>query len=114
MSMALLLNLIIAGGAATFVWRFAGIVASSHIDSEGPVLRWVRAVATALVAALVARFIYAPSGLLAETHLISRILALSAGTLAFIGSKQRIEIGVGAAVGALFLLEVLGKAMQIS
>jgi branched-subunit amino acid transport protein len=114
MNAALLFNLIVAGGMATFVWRFAGIVASSHIDPDGPVLRWVRAVATALVAALVARFIYAPSGLLAETQLISRILALLTGTLAFIGSKQRLEIGVGAAVGALFLLEALGKAMQAS
>jgi branched-subunit amino acid transport protein len=58
MNVALLLHLIIAGGVATFIWRFAGIVASSHIDPDGPALRWVRAVATALVAALVARFVY--------------------------------------------------------
>lgn len=107
MNFALLLNLLIAGGAATFVWRFAGIIASSHIDPDGPALRWVRAVATALVAALVARFIYAPSGLLAETHLFSRILALLMGALAFLALRQRIEIGVGSAVAALFLMEAV-------
>jgi branched-subunit amino acid transport protein len=107
MNLALLLNLIVAGGAATFVWRFAGIIASSRIDPDGPTLRWVRAVATALVAALVARFIYAPSGLLAETHLISRIIALAAGTLAFLGLRQRLELGVGTAVAALLLLEAV-------
>lgn len=107
MSAALLINLLVAGGAATFVWRFAGIIASSHIDPDGPALRWVRAVATALVAALVARFIYAPSGLLADTHLASRILALAAGALAFLVLKHRVEIGVGTAVGALLLLEAV-------
>jgi hypothetical protein len=107
MNFALLLNLIIAGGAATLVWRFAGVVASSRIDPDGQILRWVRAVATALVAALVARFIYAPSGLLAETHLIGRVLALAVGALAFLGARQRIEIGVGGAVTALFLLELI-------
>jgi branched-subunit amino acid transport protein len=107
MNLALLLTLIVAGGAATFIWRLAGIAAASHIDPDGLALTWIRAVATALVGALVARFIYAPSGLLAETHLLSRILALAAGTLAFLNSRQRIEIGVGTAVGALLLLEIL-------
>jgi branched-subunit amino acid transport protein len=107
MNAALLFHLVIAGGAATFVWRFAGVIASSHIDPDGPALRWVRAVATALVAALVARFIYAPSGLLAETHLASRIVALAAGALAFLALKHRVEIGVGAAVGVLWFSETV-------
>jgi branched-subunit amino acid transport protein len=91
-----------AGVFATYAWRFAGAIAVRGIDPESEVLRWVRMVATALVAALVARFIFVPSGLLAGTGLAPRIAALAAGLAVFFAASRNAPAGVGAAVAILF------------
>ena len=52
----------IAGFLATDLWRFLGVFLSARIGEESEILRWVRAVATALVAGLVTRLIVFPVG----------------------------------------------------
>jgi branched-subunit amino acid transport protein len=98
-----LIVVLIAGAAATYIWRAFGVALSGRIDPTGPVFEWVGCVAYALLAALIARMIVMPVGPLEETdlgvRLISGIIALAAfflgrksiffgvatGTLAFIG-----------------------------
>ena len=96
-----------ASAAATYCWRPFGVVASRQMTPDSPLIQWVRAVATALISALVIRFIYAPSGLLAETEFASRSVALAVGVIAYFVFGKRIEIGVASAAGALILFEVL-------
>lgn len=48
--------------AATFVWRFAGVVVSGRISESGPLFAWIAAVAYAMVAGLMARVILMPRG----------------------------------------------------
>ena len=100
------LAILIAGFAVTYLWRFLGAVAVTSLHPESPVLLWVRAVATALVAALVARLISAPSGLLAEAPGLARYGGIAAGLIIFAGLR-RVEIATGAAVLAFFLLDAL-------
>ena len=96
-----------AAAAATYCWRLFGVLASRQMTADSPFILWVRAVATALIAALVVRFIYAPSGLLAETELSSRMLALAAAVGGYFASHRRIEAGVAAAAIVFVVLESL-------
>ena len=96
-----------AAATATYCWRLFGVLASRQMTADSPLILWVRAVATALIAALVVRFIYAPSGLLAETELSSRMVALAAAVGGYVASRRRIEAGVAAAAIVFVILESL-------
>ncbi len=91
-----------AGWATTYVWRFAGVYLAERTAPDSEVLMWVRAVATALVAALVARLIVAPPGLLATTALEARVGAMALGVAAFYVFGRQTGAGVVAAVVSLF------------
>jgi branched-subunit amino acid transport protein len=95
-----------AGFAVTYVWRFLGVLAVKRIEPEGNLLLWVRAVATALVAALVVRISFDPAGVLAETATLSRVAALAAGLAAYY-LLGRVEWGVAAAVATLAGAEIV-------
>jgi branched-subunit amino acid transport protein len=99
-----------ASAAATYCWRLFGVIASRKMTLDSALIQWVRAVATALISALVIRFVYAPSGLLAETELVSRSVALAISVIAYFTFGKRIEIGVASAAGALILFEVLSPS----
>jgi hypothetical protein len=98
------LAILIAGFAVTYVWRFLGAVAVTTLHPESQVLLWVRTVATALVAALVARLIVTPSGLLAEAPALARYGGIIVGLLTF-AAVRRVEPATGAAILAFFVLD---------
>jgi hypothetical protein len=100
------LAILVAGFAVTYVWRFLGALAVTTLHPESAVLLWVRAVATALVAALVARLVTAPSGLLAETPALARYGGIVAGLVTF-ALVRRVEPATGAAIVAFFVLDNL-------
>ncbi len=93
---------VVAGWATTYVWRFAGVYLAERTAPDSEILMWVRSVATALVAALVARLLIAPPGLLATTALEARIGAMALGVAAFYLCGRRTGAGVAAAVISLF------------
>lgn len=95
-----------AGMAITYVWRLLGVVAVTRIDPESDVLLWVRAVSTALVAALVMRIVIAPSGVLADIPLAARLLAIAAGVAVFALWGRATQAGTFACVLALGVLAV--------
>jgi branched-subunit amino acid transport protein len=95
---------IAAGWATTYVWRFAGVYLAERLAPDSDLLMWVRAVATALVAALVARIIIAPPGLLAATPLEARLAAMAVGVAAFYLLRRRLGAGVAAAVLSLLAI----------
>lgn len=98
-----------AAVAATYCWRFFGVVASRQMASDSPLILWVRAVATALIAALVVRFVYAPSGLLSETAFSSRAVALLAAVVGYFALGKRIEAGVASAAVVFVMMEAFGS-----
>src|SRR5262245_41954409 len=100
------LAILIAGFAVTYVWRFLGAVAVTSLDQESQVLLWVRAVATALVAALVARLVVTPSGLLAESPALARYGGIIVGLLTF-AAVRRVEPATGAAILEFFIFDNL-------
>lgn len=94
----------VAGALATYVWRAAGVALSGRIDPQGAVFEWVACVAYALLTALIARMILLPSGPLAETPLLDRIVAAGIAAAVFGVSRRNMLLGVGTGIGALVLL----------
>jgi hypothetical protein len=88
-------------------WRWLGLALGRNIDVDGALFRWVRAVATALVAGLVARLVLYPAGALAGVALPVRLLAFGAGIAAFYAVRRNLAIGVLAASLVLVLGQVV-------
>src|SRR5690606_6399084 len=68
--------ILLLGTLPTYVWRFVGVLVAQRLDPDSEVLSWVRAVASALVSALVARIALVPPDLLNSTTLVDRGVAL--------------------------------------
>ena len=98
---------IVAGWATTYVWRFAGVYLAERVAPDSEILMWIRSVATALVAALVARLIVAPPGLLAATAFEVRMMAMAIGVAVFYVFGRQTGAGVAAAVISLFSISWL-------
>ena len=86
--------LILVGFLPSEMWRWLGIVLGRGLDEESEVILWVRAVATALVAAVVARIVLIPPGALADVPLGVRLAALGIGFLAFLLIRRSAFAGV--------------------
>ena len=95
------LFILITGWFATDIWRFAGVMLGRRLNESSQVFVLVRAIATALVAAVIARLILFPSGALAETATSLRIIAAAAGFLAFLAAGRRVAVGVTTAITIL-------------
>ena len=84
----------VAGWLATDMWRWLGVLLGSRISEGSAALIWVRSVATALVAAVVARLILYPAGSLEATPVALRVAAVAVGFLAFLGARRNIFAGI--------------------
>ena len=88
------LFILIAGWLATDAWRFLGVLIGDRIRDDSDVIVFVRCVATALVAAVIAQLIVSPSGALADVPLTLRVGAVAAGFAAFLASGKRMLVGL--------------------
>jgi hypothetical protein len=88
------LALLLLGFLPSEMWRWIGLLIGRGLDEESEIILWVRAVATALVAAVVARLVLIPPGALASVPLWVRLLALGGGVVAFYGIRRSAFAGV--------------------
>lgn len=91
----------IAGWLATDIWRWAGVIVGNRLDEDSEILNWVRAVATALVAAVIAKQILYPNGVLIGSPMELRIGSAVAGFVVFVLSGQRVLAGVVTSMAVL-------------
>lgn len=92
-----------AGWLANDMWRFLGVAFSGRLTETSPVFLYVRAVATALVAGVIAQLVLFPSGDLARTTMVLRLGAVAIGFVAFKLSRQHILVGVAAGEAAFLI-----------
>jgi hypothetical protein len=88
------LALILIGFLPSEIWRWLGIVLGRGLDENSEIILWVRGVATALIAGVVARIVVIPPGALAGVPLSVRIAALAIGFLAFLLVRRSAFVGV--------------------
>lgn len=93
--------IIVAGWLATDVWRWIGVLVSGRLREDSEILAWVKAVATALVAGVIARLILFPAGALESAPMWLRLIAAVAGFAIFLAVGQRLIFGIVAAEAIL-------------
>jgi hypothetical protein len=95
------LALILVGFLPNEVWRVLGLMLVRGLDEDSEVIVWVRAVATAMLAGVLAQLILASSGALAAIPVGVRIGAAFAGLLAFLLARRSVFVGVVTGVAAI-------------
>ncbi len=96
------LALILVGFLPNEVWRMLGVVVARGLDEDSELLVWVRAVATAVLAGVIAKLTLFPPGVLAAVPVGIRLLAIAAGFTAFLAIRRSVFAGV--IVGEVALL----------
>ena len=91
------LFILLAGWLATDAWRFLGVYLGGRIAEDSGLLVLVRALATALVAAVIGNLIVFPSGALADAPLALRLLAAASGFLAYFLARKSVLAGLAVA-----------------
>jgi hypothetical protein len=96
------LALILVGFLPNEVWRVLGMVAVRGLSEDSQIIVWVRAVATAILAGVMAQLILTNTGALATIPLFVRIGAAALGFAAFLLARKSVFVGV--LVGELVFL----------
>lgn len=86
--------ILLAGWLATDVFRFAGVFFGGRLTEASEVLVIVRAVATALVAAVVGNLVFHPAGALANVPLALRAGAFAAGFFVYLMTGKSVLPGI--------------------
>ena len=97
------LVLILVGYLPNEIWRALGLVLARGLDEDSEVVVWSRAVATAILAGVIAKLIVFSSGALDSIPLAVRIGAAVCGFLAFLAVKRSVFAGVLVGEAALLL-----------
>src|SRR5436190_325191 len=88
------LVLILVGFLPNEVWRALGLLLARGLNEESEIVVWSRAVATAILAGVIAKLILFSGGALAAIPLAVRVVAAVSDFLAFIGIKRSVFAGV--------------------
>ena len=89
-----LMVLLLAGFLPNEVWRMLGLWLGSGVDEGSELLVWVRAVATAILAGVIAQILVLPPGALASVPDGLRYGAVAAGFAIFMLTRRSIFAGV--------------------
>jgi branched-subunit amino acid transport protein len=94
--------LFVAGVVPNQIWRMLGLWFGGGLDEGSEILVWVRAVATAILAGVIAQIVVQPPGALASVPDALRYGAVVAGFIVFALTRRSIFAGV--VTGELFML----------
>jgi hypothetical protein len=94
---------IVIGFLPTEIWRIMGVVVARGLDERSALIGWVRAVAVALVASVVAKLVLAPTGALAAIPLSGRLAAVGVGLVVLFALGRRVTPALAAGMLTLIL-----------
>ena len=75
---------------ATFLSRFLGVLSSENIKETSKIFRWFNCLAYSTLAALIARIVIFPSGLLSEVDYFVRIIVVILSIGLFFTTKKNL------------------------
>ena len=93
--------LILFGVLPSEIWRVLSVFLSRGLDEASPWLAWVRAVATALLAGIVAKLLLSPNGALASLPLWGRLAPLAVGMAAYFLLRRSVVAAILAGEAAI-------------
>ena len=97
------LVLVLVGYLPNEIWRVFGLVLARGLNEDSEIVVWSRAVATAILAGVIAKLILFAPGALAGIPLAVRVVAVACGFAAFIAARRSAFIGVAAGEAVLLL-----------
>ncbi len=97
------LLIVLVGYLPNEIWRFLGLWLARGLDEDSEIVLWSRAVATAIVAGVIAKLIVFSPGALAAIPLSVRVAAVVCGFVAFLVAKQSVFVGVAVGEAALLI-----------
>lgn len=103
------LLLVMVGFLPNEIWRVLGFFAARGLDEGSEIVVWVRAVATAVLAAVIAKLTLFAPGALALVPLWIRLAAVAAGFAGFLLIRRSVFAGV--LVGEVVL--ILGASFYL-
>ncbi|MBI3435570.1 MAG: AzlD domain-containing protein [Proteobacteria bacterium] len=86
--------LVLVGFLPNEIWRWLGVVAAHRAGEQSEFLTWARAVATAVLAGVVAKIIFFAPGALASVPLAVRLAATVVAVIAYLLIRRSIFAGV--------------------
>lgn len=86
--------LLFAGFLSNEVWRMLGLAIGGGIDESSEFLIWVRAVAAAILAGVIAQILISPPGALATVPGLIRYGAVAVGVAVFLATRRSVIAGV--------------------
>ena len=97
--------LVLVGFLPSEIWRLLGLVAARGVADESELFMWVRAVAIAVLAGVIAKIILFPPGTLASVPTVIRLAAIVfvCGFAAFLIVRRSVFAGVIAGEVVLML-----------
>ena len=81
---------IVVTSFATYLSRFLGVVSSEKIDATSKIFRWFNCIAYSILAALIARIVIFPAGVLEEAELWVRLIVIIISIIVFFISKKNL------------------------
>ena len=81
---------ILVTSLATFSSRFLGVITSEKIKENSKIFRWFNCLAYSTLAALIARIIIFPSGVLSEVDYLVRFIVIILSILVFYLTKKNL------------------------
>jgi Branched-chain amino acid transport protein (AzlD) len=96
------LVLLLVGFLPTEIWRMLGLVVARGVDEESELIVWIRAVAVAVLAGVIAKLTLFPPGSLASVPAVVRVGAVATGLLGFLVARRSVFAGVAVGEMALF------------
>ena len=75
---------------ATYLSRFLGVVSSEKIEETSKIFRWFNCIAYSILAALIARIVIFPAGVLEEADLWLRLIVIIISIIIFVISKKNL------------------------
>jgi hypothetical protein len=97
------LALVLVGYLPNEIWRVLGLVLARGLNEDSEIVIWSRAVATAILAGVIAKLILFSTGALATIPLPVRAGATACGFIAFLAVRRSVFAGVLAGEAALLL-----------
>jgi hypothetical protein len=95
--------LLLVGFLPNEVWRVIGLMLVRGLDEKSQIIVWVRAVANAMLAGVLAQLLLSTSGALSTIPVTVRVGAAVVGFIAFLLAKRSVFAGVLVGEAAVML-----------
>ena len=77
---------------ATYLSRFLGVISSEKIKKTSKIFKWFNCIAYATLAALIARMIVFPAGVLSESAIFLRFIVIMSAIILFLITKKKLGV----------------------